>query len=135
MEIYYIYIRSFRWRHIIILLYFHVKLLIGWETFNKNQYHPLNHETTPNTWWVLATCDIAWRRAIFPKKITTAQNFMRVRSTIDSAWRRMSVWIYGVRNTNSYIHLTWIVLKPNVMETMYLINIQYNLIIIVCTRG
>ena len=29
--------------------YFHVKklILIGWETFDKNQYYLLNHETTP----------------------------------------------------------------------------------------
>ena len=47
----------------------------------------------------------------------------------------MSVWIYGVRNTNSNIHFTWIVLKQNVMKTMYLINIQYHIIIIDCTKG
>ena len=50
-------------------------------------------------------------------------------------WRRLSVWIYGVRNTNSNIHLTWIVLKSNVMKMMHIINIQFNIIIIDCKRG
>ena len=33
----------------VVILYFHVKksILIGLETFDKNQYHTLNHETTP----------------------------------------------------------------------------------------
>ena len=47
-----------------------------------------------NMWWHLATGDIAWRRVIFQKNIDCAE-FMRVRFTIDSDWRRMSVWIYG----------------------------------------
>ena len=40
-----------------------------------------------NTRLNLGTCDIAWRR----KKIDCAE-FMRVRFTIDSDWRRMSVY-------------------------------------------
>ena len=61
---------------------------------------------------------------------------MRVRLTIDSNWRRKSVWIYGVWNTNTNIHFTWIVLKPNEMRRcIFKINIQYNIININCTRG
>ena len=58
----------------------------------------------PNTGWNMAT-------TIFQKNIDCAE-FMCVRFTIDSEWRRMSVSICGERNTNSNIHLTWIVLKP-----------------------
>ena len=60
-----------------------------------------------------------WQRVIlhddgrYSKNIDYAE-FLHVRFTLNSEWRRMSVWIYGVRNTNSNIHLTWIVLKPNV---------------------
>ena len=57
-----------------------------------------------NGWYCLTTGDI-------PKNIDCTE-FMRVRFTVDSDWRLTSVWIYGVRNTNSNI-LTWIVLKPN----------------------
>ena len=71
----------------------------------------------PNAWWNVATGDIAWRRVIFQNlKIIDCAEFMRVRFTIDSDWRRMSVWIYWVRNINTNIHLTWItwiVLKPD----------------------
>ena len=88
------------------------------------------------------TRDGTWQRVILlddgrcSKNIDCAE-FMRVRFTIDSDWSRMSVQIYGVLNTNTNIHLTWIVLKPNVMQTMYLMNIQYiyNIIIIDFTRG
>ena len=38
-------------------------ILIGWETFDKNQYHPLNHET-------MATGDIAWQWVIYQKILT-----------------------------------------------------------------
>ena len=62
----------------------------------------------------------------YSKNIDSAE-FMRVRIIIDTDWRRMSVWIYGERITNSNINLTWIDLKPKVMQTMYLINIQYHM--------
>ena len=77
-------------------------VLIGWETFDKNLYHPLNHETTPsqlmergNGWYCLTTCDI-------PKMIECTE-FIRVRFTIDSDWSCISVWIYGVQN-NEHQH-------------------------------
>ena len=50
-------------------------------------------------------------------------------------WRCISVWIDGLRNTNSNILLTWIVLKPNAMYTMFFSNIQCNIMIVDCTRG
>ena len=43
-------------------------------------------KTSPNTWWNSATGDIDY-----------CAEFMRIRFTIDSDWRRMSVWIYRVR--------------------------------------
>ena len=43
-------------------------------------------KTRPNTWWNSATGDIDY-----------CAEFMRIRFTIDSDWRRMSVWIYRVR--------------------------------------
>ena len=70
--------------------------------------------------------DDAW----YSQKNIDCAEFMRVRFYIDSDSPRMSVWIYGVRNTNSNIHSTWIVYKPNVMYTIYLIHIQYYIIII-----
>ena len=93
-------------------------------------YHPLNHKTSHNTWWDLATGDI-------PKNIDCAE-FMRVRFTIDSDWCRMSVWINGELNTNTKIHLTWkcFETKRNIDDVLNeLQNIQYNIIIIDCTRG
>ena len=80
-----------------------------------------------NRWYCLTKGDI-------PKNIDCAE-FMRVRFTMDSDRGRISVWIYGVLNTNTNIHLTWIVMKQNVMLTMYLINIQYKIINIDCMRG
>ena len=54
---------------------------------------------------------------------------------MDSDRRSMSIWIYGVRNAHLNIYFTWIILKPNVMYTICLINIQYNIMIIDRTRG
>ena len=45
-----------------------------------------------NTWWNLATGNIACRRVKFQKNIERTE-FMRVRLTIDSDWRRMNVLI------------------------------------------
>ena len=82
----------------------------------------------PNTWWDLATCVNAWRRVIL-KKISTAQNLC----AYGSQWILTGViWPFEFTENetkNSNIHHTWInCLKP----TMYLINIQYNIIIIDC---
>ena len=115
-------------------IYTFMWILIGWEIFDKNWYHPLNHENTPyhvmeldNGWYRLTTGDI-------PKKYRLRRIYAR---TVHhrfwlASYERLN---YGVRNTNSNIHLTWIVLKPNVLKMMYLINIQYNILIIDCTRG
>ena len=97
------------------ILYLPIKywILIDCETLIKINITLWIMKPRPTKWWNLATGDIAWRRVIL-KKIDCAE-FMRVRFTIDSDLRLMSIWIYGVRNTNSNIHLTGIVLKPNLM--------------------
>ena len=58
---------------------------------------------------------------------------MRVRFTIDSDWRRMSVWIkYKLKYS---LDLDCFKTKRDVDDVdIYLINIQYNLINIACTR-
>ena len=48
-------------------------ILIGWETFDKNQYHRSIMKPCPYTWWNLATGDIAWQWVIY-QKILTALN-------------------------------------------------------------
>ena len=77
----------------------------------------------PNTWWNLATVQVILQ------KILDCAELMPIRFVIDSDQRRMSFWIYGVQNTNSNIHLIWIVLKPNIKWKMYISNIQHNIII------
>ena len=57
---------------------------------------------------------------------------MRVRFTIDSDWRRLSVLIYSAKYKLKYsLHLDCFETKRYVM---YLFNIQYNIIIIDCTK-
>ena len=56
-----------------------------------------------NGWYCLTTGDI--------KNNIDCAEFIRVWFTIYSDWRRMCIWIYGVRNTNTNIYFTWIVLK------------------------
>ena len=50
-------------------------------------------------------------------------------------WLALFVHLNWRSTKYKLIHLTWIVLKLNEMSTMYLINIQYNIIIIDCRRG
>ena len=108
-------------------------ILIGWETLLKNQYHPLNHKNHA------LTRDETWQRAILlddewsSKNIDCAE-FMRVRITIlDSDWCRMSVWIkYKLKYS---LDLDCFETKRNVDDVdVYLINSQYNIINIDCTR-
>ena len=71
-----------------------------------------------------------------PKNILLdCAEFMPVRFTIDSNWSSMTVLIFGVRNTNTNILFTWIVLKTNVMYMMCLINIQYNMKLLTAREG
>ena len=65
----------------------------------------------------------------------TIQTYCYIKVSLYSRNHCVSFWIYGVRNTNSNFHLIWIVLIPNTIKTMYLINIQFNIIIIDCTKG
>ena len=98
-------INTLNWRRcVIVILYFHVKLLIliAWETFYKNQYDPLNHETTPklviehdNGWYLLTKGDI-------PRNIECAE-FMPVQFTINSLHERLNI-----RSTKNKTHkFTW----------------------------
>ena len=64
----------------------------------------------------------------------TIQTYCYIKVSLYSRNHCVSFWIYGVRNTNSNFHLIWIVLIPNTIKTMYLINIQLNIIIIDCTK-
>ena len=65
----------------------------------------------------------------------TIQTYFYIKVSLYTRNHCVSFWIYGVRNTNSNFHLIWIVLIPNTIKTMYLINIQLNIIIIDCTKG
>ena len=72
----------------------------------------------PKNCWALYNMLVHRRRKQMQShipKIIHCPELMRIRFTIDSDWRCMSIWIYGVWYTKSNIHLTWIVLKPNVM--------------------
>ena len=50
--------------------------------FFQNQYHSRIMKPRPNTWWNLASGDIAWRRVIF-QNISTAQNLCAYGSPYD----------------------------------------------------
>ena len=71
--------------------------MIDWENLIKINITRGFIKPRPNTWWNLSTGDSAWRRVIFLKEIDCAE-FMRERFTKNSDWRRINVWIYGVRN-------------------------------------
>ena len=74
------------------------------------------------SWNHALSCDGTWQRVILLDDGWYSKNYrlrrIYARTVHHRFWRRMSVWIHEVRNTNTTIHLTWIVLKPNVMQTM-----------------
>ena len=70
------------------------------------------------SWNHSLTRDGTWQWVIFKKEIESAK-FMRVLFTIDSNWRHLTIWIYGIRNTNTNNHLNRIVLKPDVIWAMF----------------
>ena len=83
----------------LIVLYFHVKelIMIGWQTFDKNQYHPLKQEARPNTCAAFnkastrersPTKQYLWRNFLLFSRRTFAGACFTERST-DGTWQRV----------------------------------------------
>lgn len=109
------------------IIYFHEK---SW--FWLAETHLTNSISPAKSFHHTLTGDGTWQWSIFHDNGICLKNIdctecVHVRFTIDSVWHHLSVWIEIIRNARSYLSF--------LNQTLYLINIQYNMIICPVQEG